>query len=182
MKLDERVLGRHHQHQLLLVEWDELDLRVAQGAPDAELDLVPQDHLQHRFRVAGADRDLHAWVPVHEALQHRGQQVGADRRGGADHEVARGPVAHVAQRLPAFAQGAEGALGVGDERPPGLRQPHPVPGPDEQALAQLALERMEPGGERGLGDEERFGGPAHAAQTGHLQKALDLDQEHAFGL
>ena len=68
----------HGEHELVLVEHELLQLRVAQLAAEADGDLVPLHELDHLLRVAGANGDLHAGALEREALEDRRQRVGRD--------------------------------------------------------------------------------------------------------
>jgi hypothetical protein len=70
-------------------------------------------------------------------------------------------------------------LGVGEEGVPGLGQPHPAAGADEQLLAQGGLQALEAGGQGRLGHEQGLGGPAEVLAAGDLEEGLDLGQ-HRF--
>src|ERR1700730_2663654 len=118
----------------------------------------------------------------HEALEDGGQDVGGDRRRRGHLELARAPALQVVDRAPPFAQGAHGPLRVGHEGAPGLGQAHSVPGSHEKSLAQLAFQGVEPRGQGWLRHVEALRGPAHAVESGYLQEALDMDEEHRRSL
>jgi hypothetical protein len=67
-------------------------------------------------------------------------------------------------------------LGIGQERLPGLGQPHPAAGADEQLLAKGGLQTLEAGGQGRLGHEQHLGRPAEVLAPGHLEERLDLGQ------
>ena len=48
----------------------------------------------------------------------------------------------------------------------------------EQGRAKLILQRLDPGGERGLADRERVRGASHVPLSGDLDEPFDLCQEH----
>jgi hypothetical protein len=83
--------------------------------------------------------------------------------------------------LAAVGQGPQGVLGIGQEGAPGLGQPHPAPGADEQLLAQRALQALEAGGQGRLGHEQGLGGAAEVLAVGYLDERLDLG-EHRLAL
>src|SRR6267378_2130252 len=95
---------------------------------------------------------------------------------------ARGRGHHLFERVAPFRQRTQSPLGV---RHPGLArvsQAHAVGGAQEQRRAHLALEAVKARGQRRLGDEEGFGGTAHAAAASHLQEPFDLDQLYGVAL
>src|SRR5919109_303518 len=68
----------------------------------------------------------------------------------------------------------EGAAGVG--------QTHPATGAGEERLAHLALQGVEAGRQRGLGDEHRLGGTADVPPAGDFEEPLDLGEQHALAI
>ena len=172
------VAGSHHQHQLLLVEGDQLDVGMLERAADPQLHLVAQDQLLDLLGVAGAHRDLDTGVPRYEALQHRRQQVGAGRGGHRQQELAGQPAAHLVDRPPAVAQRAHRPLREGQEGATLVRQAHAVAGAHEQLVPHVPLQRLQARGQRGLGDVQNVRRAADTAQPGHLQEALDVNEQH----
>src|SRR5207245_7338281 len=79
-------------------------------------------------------------------------------------------------------QRSQRTLGEGDPGTPGIGQAHAMRRAEEQRRPELPLEALQAGGEGGLGDEERLGGPADAALAGDLEEALDLHQLDATRL
>jgi hypothetical protein len=165
------------QDQLVGVQRRRLDLRVTEGAHDAELHLVVQHHLEDLLGGAGLDGQAHARMPGAEAGQRVGQDVGADGRRRAEDQPAGDAAAQLVQALAAVAEGTDDVLGVGQERLPGVGEPHAAPGADEQLLAEVGLQRLKSGGQGGLGHEQGLCGPAQVLAPGHLQEGLDL-REH----
>jgi hypothetical protein len=53
------VAGRHHQHQVVLVHRDAVDVGVVQRADQAEVHVLGQDHRQDLLGVPGPDRQPH---------------------------------------------------------------------------------------------------------------------------
>src|SRR5205823_9930124 len=51
----ERVMAAHHEDELVVEEGDELGFRMLDRSADPEIDLAPEDHLEHLFGVSGAD-------------------------------------------------------------------------------------------------------------------------------
>ena len=115
------------------------------------------------------------WVGGGEAGQQVGQGVGADR-GRRPRTSRPATPRRIVQALAPVGQRGHGMLGEGEERLPGLGEPHPAPGADEQLLAQGGLQALQAGGQGGLGDEQRLGGPAEVLAPGNLEKGLDLGQ------
>jgi hypothetical protein len=138
-----------------------------------------QDHLEDLLGGAGLHGQADVRVAGREAGQQGRQGVGADGRRRAEDQSAGHPPAELAEALAAVGQGPQGMLGIGQERLPGLGQPHPAPGADEQLLAKGGLEALEAGGEGRLGDEQGLGGPAQVLAAGDLQKCLDLRKHRA---
>src|SRR5205823_14132686 len=58
-------------------------------------------------------------------------------------------------------------------------EPHASRRAHKELDAQLALESVQPGRERRLGDEQRLGSAAHAAPARDLQESLDLQELQA---
>ena len=69
--------------------------------------------------------------------------------------MAGGAALELGEDLASLGHRLQRALGVGKEGPAGRGQAHAVPPPDEQRRADGLLERVQPGGQRGLRDEER---------------------------
>src|SRR5581483_9807241 len=61
----------------------------------------------------------------------------------------------------------------------GVRELHPAVRSPEERLAQLPLERRQPGREGRLRDVEDLRGAAEVALAGDLEEAFDLSEEHA---
>src|SRR5207302_11449095 len=77
--------------------------------------------------------------------------------------------------------GAQGPLGEWDPGAAGVGEAHAVGRAEEEGGAEVALERLQAGGQGGLGYEEGLGCPADAAAAGHLEEALDLHELDAVG-
>ena len=92
--------------------------------------------------------------------------------------MAGGGGVQLRDRVTSLPHGLGGALGVGQEGSAGVGQPHSLPGPDEELLAELRLERVEPGGEGRLADIDRLRRAAHVAPPGDLEEPLHLRQQH----
>jgi hypothetical protein len=168
------VPGGGDQDQGVGVQRDALDLGVDQRAHDPQLHLVVQDHLEDLLGAAGLDGQADVGVGGAEPGQQRRQGVGADGRGRPQDQPAGHTPAQLDQALAAVGQGGQGVLGIGQKRLPGLGQPHPAAGADEQLLAQGRLQALEAGGEGRLGDEQGLGGPAEVLAPRDLQERLDL--------
>src|SRR5260370_35273686 len=108
--------------------------------------------------MSGSNGDLDPWVSGRELLEERGQHIGADRRRGTENQATGRGRARVGQRLPAIPDRPRGALRVGEEGPARVGQAHPALCPGKKRLANLALERVKAGGERGLSDEHPLSG------------------------
>src|SRR5207248_10384187 len=68
----EGVVPRDHKHELVVEEWDELRLSVPDRAPDAEMHLPAEDHLEHLLGVTGGHAESHIGMGVAERLEKRG--------------------------------------------------------------------------------------------------------------
>ena len=144
-----------------------------------EVDLAPQGHGQDLLGVPGPDDEPDARMALGEAHEQPGQDVGADRRGGAQDELAGPAAAEVAEQGRAFVEGDRRRARRRAGRP-GRRRSGSCPRRprDEERLAELRLERLEPGGEGRLRDVQRLGGPAQVALASDLEEGLDLRREH----
>src|SRR6266851_4618877 len=176
---DDWVIGRANEDQLLAVEGPQLQVGVVDRAPEAELHLVTQHELDDVLRVTGAHRDLDARVARDEALEQVGQDVGADGEGATDGEVSGRGSLDLLQRVAAFDQRAHGALRERHPCAAAVGEAHASWRAQEQFHAQLALEAVQPRGERRLRDEQSFGRAADAASARDLQESLDLQQLQA---
>ncbi|WBL37591.1 hypothetical protein O0235_02780 [Tepidiforma flava] len=78
----------------------------------------------------------------------------------------------------AFLDGGEGALGVGHEGAAGIGQGDAAAGAFEEALAELALEGLDAGGDGWLGEEEGLGSTAEGAVVSDLDEGFELCQFH----
>jgi len=82
--------------------------------------------------------------------------------------------------LPAICDESERALRVGEERAPCVGQPHPARAAHEELDAQIALECLEPRGQRRLREEERLRGATDVAGARHLDERLEVREEQRF--
>ena len=131
--------------------------------------------------MPGADGDVDARVQVGEALQDGRQDVGAHRRRGAQRQAAGARGAQVGQRLAAVVDGLDRRVRrTGRNTRPGVGQPHAAAGSNEEDLAQLLLERLDAGGQGGLGHIQRLGRAADVAGAGDLDKGLNLTKQHSY--
>ncbi|CPJ60674.1 Uncharacterised protein [Bordetella pertussis] len=73
-------------------------------------------------------------------------------------------------------------LGGGQQRFAGLGQAKPARGPVEQRHAQALLQRLQLGGDGGLGQRQRFGGLGQIAQAGDGDEGADLVDLHGRSL
>ena len=144
--------------------------------PEADLDLIAQDQRDDVLRVACAHRDLDPGMSGDKPLEQAGQQVGADSGCARDHQMPSRRRHRLLEGVATVDKSAEGALGKGHPGAAGLGEPHSSWSALKELGPQLAFETVEAGGQRWLRDEERFGGAAHAAEPGHLEKALDLHE------
>ncbi len=71
-------------------------------------------------------------------------------------------------------QGLEDALGVREEAGADLGETDAASGALEQPLAEVALQRLDAGGHRRLGQEESFGGSAKALLVGDVDECFEL--------
>ena len=106
-----------------------------------------------------------------EALENRGEDVGRNSGRRTERELAGPAPSDVGDEAAALVELVEGALGVGQESAPCFGQLDAASGSDEHRRPELALEALEPCGERRLGDEERLGGTADAAAPCGLDEA-----------
>ncbi len=148
--------------------------RIGQGAEaQGEVEFVPQQILQP---VADREVQAHARVGMLEIVEP-GQQYAVRKplwRGETDDagEVAAGVVG----LRHAFVEEVEGALGVGQQRLPGVGQAHAPRRTFEEAQRQLRLQSLERRAGRRGGDVEAPGrGRQRAAARGFDEDAQVLD-------
>src|SRR5207245_10720822 len=107
-----------------------------------------------------------------------GQQVLSRNRGAADDELAAQPALQLIERLPRLARESQDPPGVPEHQLAGARGRGAPPEAVEKLYAELVLEGANVLGDRGLGQEEGFGGAREAPELGHLRKDLEAAQIH----
>ena len=132
--------------------------------------------------MAGAHHQPDARVLGLEPMQHRGQDVGAHRRRGPDLQLPRSPGAHLLDRLAPPVHRRQGVLGVRQEGATRLGQPAAVAAAHQQRHAQVALQRLEPGGHRRLGHEQRFRRLGDGPRACHLDERVEAAEVHRLRL
>jgi len=156
----------------------ENDIRVLERADEADLH-GPGDHQsEHLLGVSGPDADADAGVLRAEPLQHGREHVRADRRRAADDELA---LAAAAQRLKvplAVLGGLERAQRVRQVGLPEVGEACTAAVADEELLPDLALERLQPGAERGLGQEEPLRRARDVPGARDGDEGLKVGEEH----
>ena len=178
-RADELVVGVGDQDQLVFDQALGLDVLVVDGAHEADLGLVLQQHLQHLLGAAGAHRDLDAREAGAEGLEQARQDVGADRRRRGEDQRAGLQVAQRVDGVAAGVQGLQHALGVGQEAGADLGEADAAAGALEQALAQVAFQRLDAGRHRRLSQEQRLRGAAKAALVRDLHEGFKLTEIHS---
>ena len=106
------------------------------------------------------------------------ENVGAHLGRDGERQLSAGTTGDLADLLDAARQSRDGLLRVWTECVACICEPHAAAAPDEQWLANLALEGLEPRGQRGLGYPQRFGGVADVAVPRDLKETLDLGKLH----
>jgi hypothetical protein len=168
-----------NQCQLVVVQRDNVDIVVAELTHDRQLDRLCQHKLEHLLGVASPDRQLDARVLGAEALQHLRQDVATDRPGCPDDQLAGPTAGQVGDRRAAIGDGEQRALGVWQEDAASVGQAHAAPGPREQVLPELALQRMQAGRQRRLSDAERLSRSRDSSAPNNLDERFDLFDQHA---
>ena len=174
--LRERVARGDDEREVVVVEVERLDFRMLGEARDGDVDFAGEELLDHVFGLAGAEVDVDARARLAEALEDAGQDVGGDGGACADADAADIAVADGLDGVGAFLDGGERALGVGHEGVPGIGQGDAAAGAFEEALADLAFERLDAGGDRWLREEERFRRAAERAVVRHLDECFELGE------
>ncbi len=166
------------EHEAVFVQRRTLDVRMAEGPDEPELDLLADDELEDLLGVARPDADAHAGVADREPLQDRGKDVRRERRGRAEREPTCAPSLERVHEAPAVRQRVERTDGVGKVRLARLGEAHPARRADEERRSELGLEPLDPRRQRGLRHEEGFGGPAHTSRPRDLDERLHLREQH----
>ena len=87
-------------------------------------------------------------------------------------------VAQADQRVAPLHQRLQGAMGVGQEGDAGVGEADGAPHALEERLAQFALQRLDPGGDGGLGQIERVRRLGEGQQGGHLHERFQPTDLH----
>ncbi len=174
----ERVAGLDNENEAILVERGAHDLRVLQGAHEPERHLLAQDEIEDLLRVAGAHADRDPRVALRESFQQRREHIGRHRRRSPDGEPAGTAALERVDLHSPVGERLERADGIGEEGVARIREPHSSRAAHEELGAEVGLEALQPGRERRLRDEERFGRPAHALPSRRLDEGRDLVQKH----
>jgi hypothetical protein len=113
-----------------------------------------------------------------ETLEHRREHVGRDRGRRREHENPACTLAKLRQYKAAVHDGVERPLCVRQERATAGREPDSTGITDDKFRADRALQRLQPGRERRLRDEEALGRARDAPLPAGLDESLELAQEH----
>ena len=122
----------HDEQHLVLEERCELDIGMVDRPSDADVRLAAQHHVEDLLGVAGPYPKTHVRVRRPERMERSRQHVGAHRRRGRDDQGADRALPEVGEQLASLIDGRDRALGVGEERAPGVGQAHPAMGPHEE--------------------------------------------------
>ena len=141
-----------------------------------DLDLAALHELEHLLGVAGADDELDAGMRLGEAVEERRERVGRDRGRGAERELAALAAPERVHEPASLGDGLDGALRKGEERAARLGQLDAAAPPHEELRADPPLERVQPRGQGGLGDEERARRFGDAALARHGDEPFELGQ------
>ena len=172
------MLRVDHEHELVLVERDRLQLRMAERPAEPDLHLLAEHELEHFLRVPGADRQGDLRVRAPEPGQDPGEDVGTDRGGRAERELARLAPGELGEQPAPARDAVERPLGVGEERATGVRQAHSALGADEELRIELLLEPLDASGKRRLRGVQSVRGPADAPQPRDLDECFQLLDSH----
>ena len=88
------------------------------------------------------------------------------------------PSLELIERLPRLPREGQHAPGVAEHQLTGARGRRAAPEAVEKLDAELVLEGANVLGDRGLGQEESFGGAREAPELGHLREDLEAAQIH----
>ena len=132
----------HDKDELVVEDRDELGIRMADRPAKAEMDLASQHHVEHLLRMPGAHAHPDVRMRGLKRLQDGGQHVRAHGRRRGDEELAGLPRPQVVHSLVPLEHLRDGALGVGEESPPGIRQRHPASSSHEELDPELAFEPL----------------------------------------
>jgi len=124
--------------------------------------------------VAGPHAEAYIAMRRLIGLEHAREEVGADRGRSADQQLADLAAAKFLHRLASLDDLREHTLCVGEQGSTGVGQGHPPRAANEEIDPELALEALEPRRQRGLGQVQDFGSPAHVAEPRGLRECLQL--------
>ena len=174
----ERMIRPSDQDELVLVERTAADTRVADLPDDPELDLAVRHEVDDLLRMAGPHEKTDVRVSLRESDQDLRQHVGADRGSDRERELTDDAVFQLADERATATDRLHRAVRVGKKGAAGWCQNHAGMRPPEQGGAKFPLERLKPGGERGLADREGVRGASHVPLPGDLDEPFDLCEEH----
>ena len=123
-------------------------------------------------------RGVYAGKAGAKVLEDAGENVSAYSGRGGNYQRARLEVAKSVDGITAFIQGLENMLGVRQETAADFGEPDAATGALEEALAQVALQGLNPGRHGRLSQEEGFGRPAEGAVVSDLEEGLELRKFH----
>src|SRR3989442_1917933 len=121
-----------------------------------------------------ADAEPYVAMRRQIGLEDAGKEVRADRGGSADEQLAALAGAELLDSLAPLGHLRQHALCVGEERAAGIGEGHPARAAHEQFDLEIALEALQPGRERGLGEVQDLGRPADVAEPRRLRECLQL--------
>ena len=113
--------------------------------------------------------------------EHARQQVGRDGGDGAEAQRPGQGARRRAGRLRQVRGRGQQLLGARDDVLADRGQPHVAVVALDELHAQQRLELLDPGGQRGLGDELRLGGDAEVQALGELHQVGELAQRGKGG-
>jgi hypothetical protein len=128
--------------------------------------------------MAGPNEQANVRMTLGEAHQDLRQDVRADRRRNGEREFADHAVFELPDEGTTAADRVDRPVGMRQEGTTCRRQDHAGMRSAKQARAQLRLEPLESGRERGLADRESVGGATHVPLPSDLHESFDLSQEH----
>src|SRR5262245_61253643 len=148
------------------------------GADDADLDAPLLDPFAHLTARAHAEADRDVRILGLELADQRGQHVLAGDRAAAHDEGAAHAALEVVDRLTRLLGQLQHATGVVEQHAAGRCGSRAASQPVEQRNPDLELERADVLGDRGLGEEERFGRPGETTELGDLREHFEPTEIH----